>query len=71
MPSAHNAFLEIALGLGWTGALVIVIMISLAIRRGITVLRKGIWLARLVFADVFYGNIVAGITTGARSESNY
>ncbi len=63
VPSAHNAFLEIALGLGWTGALVIVIMISLAIRRGIQCCAKVSGLLGWFSLMFFMGTVVAGITT--------
>jgi O-antigen ligase len=34
VPSSHNAFLEIALQLGWTGVVVIVLLMWAAVRRG-------------------------------------
>jgi O-antigen ligase len=63
VPSAHNAFLEIALGLGWTGVLVMGIMICLAIRRGVRCCAKGSGLLGWFSLMFFLGVLVAGITT--------
>lgn len=68
-PSSHNAFLEIALGLGWTGVLMIVIMICVGIRRGIQCCANGSDLLGWFSLMFFGGTVVAGITTETLGEN--
>lgn len=69
VPQSHNAFLEIALGLGWVGVLVMGIMICLAIWRGVQCCANGSSLLGWFSLMFFLGTVVSGITTENLGEN--
>lgn len=62
VPQSHNAFLEIALGLGWIGVAVMGVMICLAIWRGVQCCANGFSLLGWFSVMFFVGTVVSGIT---------
>jgi O-antigen ligase len=69
VPQSHNAFLEIALGLGWVGVFVMGIMICLAIWRGIECCANGSGLLGWFSLMFFVGTVVSGITSENLGEN--
>jgi exopolysaccharide production protein ExoQ len=63
VPSAHNAFLEIALELGGIGVVVLVLLMWAALRRGAMCLARGFYPLGWFSIMFVVGIVMAGVTT--------
>jgi exopolysaccharide production protein ExoQ len=61
-PSSHNAYLEVALGLGWAGVLALSIVILTALRRGVQCCRHNSPVLGWFTVMFVAGCIVSGVT---------
>lgn len=69
VPSSHNAILEIALELGWSGVVIMGIMICLAFRRGLQCCTSGSGMLGWFSLMFFAGTVAAGMTNESLGQN--
>ena len=69
VPSSHNAIIEIALELGWSGVMIMGIMICLAFRRGIQCCTNGSGMLGWFSLMFFAGTLAAGMTNESLGQN--